>query len=345
MQERLIAVHHLDVGWRLADLTQRNGRIIRQGNTNPVVQIYNYVTEGTFDAYLWQMLENKQRFIGQIMTSKSPVRSCEDVDEQVLSYAEVKALCAGDSRIKEKMDLEVEVAKLRMLKSEYQSTQYQLEDRLLKRYAEQIKKKEAQIAGIKADQKTAEQHPKSENVFCGIEVFGKEYTDKKEAAKALLKAGMAFTNSNSEQIGAYRGFELHRSYNIASDEIQGQICYTFPFSKTDWVNLSKLDTVLDKLPEVLKEEQQKLDMLYQQMGDAQKQLSQPFPQEEALREKTKRLEELTAELDMDSSTKTNSAEEIIKTGYQKQTENTPLKQLRCSHLRQKRAKIKAGMEY
>lgn len=160
---------------------------------------------------------------------------------------------------------------------------------------------------------------------------------------------MAFTNSNPEQIGAYRGFELHRSYNIASDEIQleiqGQICYTFPFSKTDWVNLSKLDTVLDKLPEVLKEEQQKLDMLHQQMGDTQKQLSQPFPQEEALREKTKRLEELTAELDMDSSTKTNSAEEIIKTGYQKQTENTPLKQLRCSHLRQKRSEIKAGMEY
>lgn len=349
VQERLIAVHHLDVGWRPADMTQRNGRIIRQGNMNPVVQVYNYVTGGTFDAYLWQTLENKQKFISQIMTSKPPVRSCEDVDEQVLSYAEVKALCAGDDRIKEKMDLEVEVAKLRLLKSEYQSTQYQLEDRLLKRYPEQIKKKEAQIAGIKADQKTAEQHPKSENVFCEIEVFGKEYTDKKEASKALLKAGMAFTNSNSEQIGAYRGFELHRSYNIASDEIQleiqGQICYTFPFSKTDWVNLSKLDTVLDKLPEVLKEEQQKLDMLHQQMGDTQKQLSQPFPQEEALREKTKRLEELTAELDMDSSTKTNSAEEIIKTGYQKQTENTPLKQLRCSHLRQKRAEIKAGMEY
>lgn len=315
VQERLIAMHHLDVGWRPADLTQRNGRIIRQGNTNPVVQIYNYVTEGTFDAYLWQMLENKQRFIGQIMTSKSPVRSCEDVDEQVLSYAEVKALCAGDSRIKEKMDLEVEVAKLRMLKSEYQSTQYQLEDRLLKRYPEQIKKKEAQIAGIKADQKTAEQHPKSETVFCGIEVFDKEYTDKKEAAKALLKAGMAFTNSNSEQIGAYRGFELHRSYNIASDEIQleiqGQICYTFPFSKTDWVNLSKLDTVLDKLPEVLKEEQQKLDMLHQQMGDAQKQLSQPFPQEEALREKTKRLEELTAELDIESSEKGKSLSDVV----------------------------------
>ncbi len=205
---------------------------------------------------------------------------------------------------------------------------------------EQIKKKEAQIAGIKADQKTAEQHPKSENVFCGIEVFGKEYTDKKEAAKALLKAGMAFTNSNSEQIGAYRGFELHRSYNIASDEIQleiqGQICYTFPFSKTDWVNLSKLDTVLDKLPEVLKEEQQKLDMLYQQMGDTQKQLSQPFPQEEALREKTKRLEELTAELDMDSSKETGSDEEVIKKEVQKQTKDMPLKPSRFSQFRKDR---------
>ena len=146
-------------------------------------------------------------------------------------------------------------------------------------------------------------------------MFGKEYTDKKEAAKALLKAGMAFTNSNSEQIGAYRGFELHRSYNIASDEIQleiqGQICYTFPFSKTDWVNLSKLDTVLDKLPEVLKEEQQKLDMLHQQMGDAQKQLSQPFSQGEALREKTKRLEELAAELDIESSEKGKSLSDVV----------------------------------
>lgn len=349
VQERLIAVHHLDVGWRPADLTQRNGRIIRQGNTNPVVQIYNYVTEGTFDAYLWQMLENKQRFIGQIMTSKSPVRSCEDVDEQVLSYAEVKALCAGDSRIKEKMDLEVEVAKLRMLKSEYQSTQYRLEDRLLKKYPEQIKKKEARISGIEVDQKTAEQHPKSEDTFVGIEILGIEYTDKKEAGKALLKAGMACKGSNSEKIGAYRGFELSRCYNIASSEIQleiqGQLCYPFSFSKTDWVNLSKLDAVLDKLPEVLKEEKQKLDALRQQMYEAQKQLGQSFPQEEVLKEKTKRLKELAAELDMDSSTKTNSAEEIIKTGYHKQTENTPLKQLRFSHLRQKRAEIKAGMEY
>ena len=349
VQERLIAVHHLDVGWRPADLTQRNGRIIRQGNTNPVVQIYNYVTEGTFDAYLWQMLENKQRFIGQIMTSKSPVRSCEDVDEQVLSYAEVKALCAGDSRIKEKMDLEVEVAKLRMLKSEYQSTQYRLEDRLLKKYPEQIKKKEARIAGIEADQKTAEQHPKSEDNFVGIEVLGIKYTDKKEAGKALLQAGVVCKGSSSEKIGAYRGFELSRCYNIASSEIQleiqGQLCYPFSFSKTDWVNLSKLDAVLDKLPEVLKEEKQKLDALRQHMYEAQKQLGQSFPQEEVLKEKTKRLKELAAELDMDSSTKTNSAEEIIKTGYHKQTENTPLKQLRFSHLRQKRAEIKAGMEY
>jgi len=267
----------------------------------------------------------------------------------VLSYSEVKALCAGDDRIKEKMDLEVEVAKLRLLKSEYQSTQYQLEDRLLKRYPEQIKKKEAQIAGIEVDQKTAEQHPKSEDNFVGIEVLGIEYTDKKEAGKALLQAGVVCKGSSSEKIGAYRGFELSRCYNIASSkiqlEIQGQLCYPFSFSKTDWVNLSKLDAVLDKLPEVLKEEKQKLDALRQQMYEAQKQLGQSFPQEEVLKEKTKRLKELAAELDMDSSTKTNSAEEIIKTGYHKQTENTPLKQLRFSHLRQKRAEIKAGMEY
>lgn len=349
VQERLIAVHHLDVGWRPADLTQRNGRIIRQGNTNPVVQIYNYVTEGTFDAYLWQMLENKQRFIGQIMTSKSPVRSCEDVDEQVLSYAEVKALCAGDSRIKEKMDLEVEVAKLRMLKSEYQSTQYRLEDRLLKKYPEQIKKKEARIAGIEVDQKTAEQHPKSGDNFVGIEVLGIEYTDKKEAGKALLQAGMACKGSSSEKIGAYRGFELSRCYNVASSEIQleiqGQLCYPFSFSKTDWVNLSKLDAVLDKLPEVLKEEKQKLDALHQQMDEAQKQLSQPFPQEEALREKTKRLEELAAELDMDLSNKNGVDEEILEKEDQKQVENILLKQSRFSQFRQERVERHVGMEY
>ena len=349
VQERLIAVHHLDVGWRPADLTQRNGRIIRQGNTNPVVQIYNYVTEGTFDAYLWQMLENKQRFIGQIMTSKSPVRSCEDVDEQVLSYAEVKALCAGDSRIKEKMDLEVEVAKLRMLKSEYQSTQYRLEDRLLKKYPEQIKKKEARIAGIEVDQKTAEQHPKSEDNFVGIEVLGIEYTDKKEAGKALLQAGVVCKGSSSEKIGAYRGFELSRCYNIASSEIQleiqGQLCYPFSFSKTDWVNLSKLDAVLDKLPEVLKEEKQKLDALRQQMYEAQKQLGQSFPQEEVLKEKTKRLKELAAELDMDSSKETGPDDEVIKKKIQKQTEDMSLKQSRFPQFRKERMERQVGMEY
>ena len=154
VQERLIAVHHLDVGWRPADMTQRNGRIIRQGNRNPVVQVYNYVTERTFDSYLWQTLENKQKFISQIMTSKSPVRSCEDVDEQVLTYAEVKALCAGDDRIKEKMDLEVDIARLRMLKAEHKSMQYRLEDQLLKTFPEQIREKEGIIQKLDADIKT-----------------------------------------------------------------------------------------------------------------------------------------------------------------------------------------------
>ena len=188
LQERLIAIHHLDVGWRPADMIQRNGRIIRQGNRNPVVQVYNYVTEGTFDSYLWQTLENKQKFISQIMTSKSPVRSCEDVDEQVLTYAEVKALCAGDDRIKEKMDLEVDIARLRMLKAEHQSMQYRLEDQLLKTFPEQIREKEGIIQKLDADIKTTEQYPPFAENTIFLEILGKVYTDQKEAAKAFFRS-------------------------------------------------------------------------------------------------------------------------------------------------------------
>ena len=177
VQDKLVAVHHLDVGWRPSDMTQRNGRIIRQGNRNKEVQVYQYVTEGTFDAYLYQTLENKQKFISQIMTSKSPVRSCDDVDEQALSYAEIKALCAGDPPIKEKMDLDVDVARLKVLKADHQSQQYRLEDKLMKYFPAEIEKTQGFIKGFQSDIRTVAAHPLPEEGFCGMEVNGTQFTE------------------------------------------------------------------------------------------------------------------------------------------------------------------------
>ncbi len=355
VQDKLIAVHHLDVGWRPADMTQRNGRIIRQGNSNPVVQIYNYVTEGTFDAYLWQTLENKQKFISQIMTSKSPVRSCEDVDEQVLSYAEVKALCAGDDRIKEKMDLEVEVARLRMLKAEHQSTQYRLEDQLLKTFPEQIKRKEEILQSLSADIDTAKQHPAFAEDTISIELFGKIYTDRKDAAKALLDAGKNCRTTETTHLGSYRGFELEGYVNIITSEIQisvkGELGHPFELSSIATLNLTRLDNVIQKMPEQMELEKSKLDALYQQKADAEKQLKEPFPQEDQLKEKTKRLEELAAALDIDSHEKKESShpdEEVkAKQENQQRTRSVPSRQSRFSRFRQEReeVEIEEEMEY
>lgn len=355
VQDKLIAVHHLDVGWRPADMTQRNGRIIRQGNNNPVVQIYNYVTEGTFDAYLWQTLENKQKFISQIMTSKSPVRSCEDVDEQVLSYAEVKALCAGDDRIKEKMDLEVEVARLRMLKAEHQSTLYRLEDQLLKTFPEQIKRKEAILQSLSADIDTAKQHPAFTEDTISIELFGKTYTDRKDAAKALLDAGKTCRTMETAHLGSYRGFELEGYVNIITSEIQisvkGELGHPFELSSIATLNLTRLDNVIQKMPEQMELEKSKLDALYQQKADAEKQLREPFPQENQLKEKTERLEELAAALDIDSHEKKESShpDEDMKAKQENQqrTRSVPSRQSRFSRFRQEReeVEIEEEMEY
>lgn len=355
VQDKLIAVHHLDVGWRPADMTQRNGRIVRQGNSNPVVQIYNYVTEGTFDAYLWQTLENKQKFISQIMTSKSPVRSCEDVDEQVLSYAEVKALCAGDDRIKEKMDLEVEVARLRMLKAEHQSTQYRLEDQLLKTFPEQIKRKEEILQSLSADIDTAKQHPAFAEDTISIELFGKIYTDRKDAAKALLDAGKNCRTTETTHLGSYRGFELEGYVNIITSEIQisvkGELGHPFELSSIATLNLTRLDNVIQKMPEQMELEKSKLDALYQQKADAEKQLKEPFPQEDQLQEKTERLEELAAALDIDSHGKKDNLhpdEEVkVKQENQQRTRSVPSRQSRFSRFRQEReeVEIEEEMEY
>ena len=339
VQERLIAIHHLDVGWRPADMIQRNGRIIRQGNRNPVVQVYNYVTEGTFDSYLWQTLENKQKFISQIMTSKSPVRSCEDVDEQVLTYAEVKALCAGDDRIKEKMDLEVDIARLRMLKAEHQSMQYRLEDQLLKTFPEQIREKEGIIQKLDADIKTTEQYPPFAENTIFLEILGKVYTDQKEAAKAFLEAGKTCKDTRSIRIGSYRGFELEGYVNVITAEIQiavkGKLSHPFELSDVPALNLKRLDSALNKLPERMILERGKLEALYQQREDAQKQLNTPFPQEDELREKTKRLEELAVELDVDAGREPQENEDNEKTTM-KISKPTGIRQSRFSRFRRQK---------
>ena len=208
VQDRLVALHDLDCPWRPGDLEQRSGRIIRQGNMNPEVHIYRYVTESTFDAYLWQTVENKQKFISQIMTSKSPVRSCDDVDETALSYAEIKALCAGDDRIKEKMDLDVDVARLKLMKANHQSQQFRLEDNLLKVFPEQIRQNESFIEGFTADLKTLSEHLHPKDGFAGMEVKGDFLTDKDNAGAAILEAFKDAKGMEPVPIGNYRGFAM-----------------------------------------------------------------------------------------------------------------------------------------
>ncbi|MCI7101544.1 MAG: SNF2-related protein, partial [Faecalibacterium sp.] len=220
VQDRLVAVHHLDVGWRPADMTQRNGRIIRQGNRNKEVQVYQYVTEGTFDAYLYQTLENKQKFISQIMTSKSPVRSCDDVDEQALSYAEIKALCAGDPQIKEKMDLDVDVARLTVLKADHQSQQYRLEDKLMKYFPAEIEKTQGFIKGFQSDIRTVAAHPLPEEGFCGMEVNGTQFTEKAEAGEAILAVCKANQSLEPVPLGSYRGFKMELTFDSFQKEYQ-----------------------------------------------------------------------------------------------------------------------------
>ena len=220
VQQRLVAVHHLDVGWKPSDMTQRNGRIIRQGNQNPEVKVFNYVTEGTFDSYLFQTLENKQRFISQIMTSKSPVRSCEDVDEQALSYAEIKALCAGNPLIKEKMDLDVQVAKLKVLKADHQSQKFRLQDKLLTKFPADIQETNAYIAGVKADAQLAAAHPQVQEGFCGMTIKGVTYDEKKTAGERLVLACSELPNAEEKVIGSYRGFELSLRFDTFRSEYQ-----------------------------------------------------------------------------------------------------------------------------
>ena len=303
VQSRLVAVHHLDVGWKPSDMTQRNGRIIRQGNMNKEVKVFNYVTEGTFDSYLFQTLENKQRFISQIMTSKSPVRSCEDVDEQALSYAEIKALCAGNPLIKEKMDLDVQVAKLKVLKADHQSQKFRLQDKLLTKFPADIQETNAYIAGVKADAQLAAAHPQVQEGFCGMTIKGVTYDEKKTAGERLVLACSELPNAEEKVIGSYRGFELSLRFDTFRSEYQailkGQRRYPVALGTDPLGNIIRLDNSLNNFPERINSAENELATLHQQQAAAQIEVEKPFPQEEELAEKSARLAELNAQLDVD----------------------------------------------
>ena len=313
VQSRLVAVHHLDVGWKPSDMTQRNGRIIRQGNMNKEVKVFNYVTEGTFDSYLFQTLENKQRFISQIMTSKSPVRSCDDVDEQALSYAEIKALCAGNPLIKEKMDLDVQVAKLKVLKADHQSQKFRLQDKLLTKFPADIQETNTHIAGLKADAQLAAAHPQGKEEFCGMVIKGVAYDEKKTAGERLVLACSELPNAEEKVIGSYRGFELSLRFDAFRTEYQallkGQRKYTVPLGTDPLGNIIRLDNSLNNFSERITAAENELATLHQQQEAAQIEVEKPFPQEEELAEKSARLAELNAQLDVDEKSHEPEQEE------------------------------------
>ena len=304
VQDRLVALHDLDCPWRPGDLAQRKGRIERQGNQNETVHVYRYVTEGTFDAYLWQTVENKQKFISQIMTSKSPVRSCDDVDETALSFAEIKALCAGDPRIKERMDLDVDVARLKLMKADHQSKQYRLEDQLLKTFPEEIEKNKGFIAGLEADMKTLAEHPHPEDGFAGMEVRGDTLTDKENAGAALLDACKEVKGTDPVPVGSYRGFAMSVSFDAFRQEymllLKGQMTHRAMLGTDPRGNLTRIDNALSQMPQRQEAVKNQLDNLYQQQAAAKAEVGKPFPQEQELRDKSARLAELGVLLNMDS---------------------------------------------
>ena len=315
VQDRLVALHDLDCPWRPGDLEQRSGRIIRQGNRNKEVHIYRYVTESTFDAYLWQTVENKQKFISQIMTSKSPVRSCEDIDEAALSYAEIKALCAGDERIREKMDLDVDVARLRLMKANHQSQQYRLEDNILRHFPAQIEENKGFLSGFEADMKTLEAHPHPKDGFAGMEVKGDFLTDKDNAGAAILEAFKDAKGLESVPIGTYRGFSMSLTVeNFGKDFIltlKGKMSHRVELGKDARGNLVRIDNALAQMPERYKTVQGRLENVQAQLATAKAELGKPFPQEAELKEKSARLAELNAELNIDDRTPMEQAAENV----------------------------------
>ena len=304
VQDRLLALHHLDCPWKPSDLEQQEGRILRQGNQNDKVKIFRYVTENTFDSYMWQILENKQKFISQIMTSKSPVRACEDVDDTVLSYAEIKALATGNEYIKEKMDLDVQVSKLKLLKANHTSQIYRLESDIAKRYPVQITALKEKIAGMRVDADVVKGIDLQDNDHFAMTVGGKLYTDKKEAGVALISAASGLKSVKSAgQIGEYHGFALSSEYNFLSNTytmtIKGKCSYKIEFGKDTLGNIQRIHNALSAIGKKLADTEQNLETVQQQLKTAQEEVQKPFPKEAELSEKMERLAELNAMLNMD----------------------------------------------
>lgn len=305
VQDRLIALHDLDAPWRPGDLEQRAGRIVRQGNMNPDVHIYRYVTEKSFDSYLWQTIENKQRFISQIMSSKSPVRACDDVDETALSYAEIKALCAGDPRIREKMDLDIEVAKLRLMKADYQSNQFKLEDQILKQYPEEIRQAQERAKGYRADMALLEAHPLPKDGFVGMAIKGKRIVDKEAAGKMLLEA--CRLSPHDMELGEYRGMKMTVDYDSYRQEVKlvlrGEMSHTVTMGTDVYGNLTRIENALANMPQKFEKAEERIAELERQTEQARAELGKPFAQEKELEAKAARLAELNAALNIDEKRK------------------------------------------
>ena len=307
VQDRLIALHDLDCPWRPSDLQQRLGRIVRQFNQNPEVEIYRYVTENTFDAYLYQLVENKQKFIAQIMTSKSPVRVADDVDETALNYAEIKALATGNPLIIEKCNLDMEVGKLNLLKADYLNQRYALEKLVERTYPAEIAQLTERIAGYEQDAALAQSHPKVPEGFCGMEVEGKHYTEKEDAGKAIIDVCTKMTGSDAVLLGQYRGFSMALAYdginNVYRITLKGTLSHTVTLGTDIFGNITRLDNALDKLPESLQMKRTELADTKVQLENAHAELKKPFSNEAELAEKTERLNELNILLNMDQKDK------------------------------------------
>ena len=304
VQNKIIASHDLDCPWRPADLEQRAGRTVRQGNENPKVGLYRYVTEGTFDAYCWQLVEGKQKFASQIMTSKSPVRSCEDVDATALSYAEIKMLAADNPHIKEKMDLDIQVQKLRLLKSNYLSEKYELEDKIIKYYPTTIARTKETIAGLEKDILLAKEHPKPlDDTFVGIEVKGVSYSEKAEGGQKIIDACKEMTSPDPVPLGKYRGFDLELSFDTFEKayqvKIKGSLSRSVSLGTDAVGNITRIDNAIEKIPERLEAKSRELSTLEQQFATAKAEVEKPFDKEEELTEKTNRLNVLNGLLNVD----------------------------------------------
>lgn len=308
VQDRLIALHDLDCPWRPSDLQQRLGRIVRQGNENEEVEIFRYVTEGTFDAYLYQLVENKQKFIAQIMTSKAPVRVADDVDETALSYSEIKALATGNPLIIEKCNLDMEVAKLNMLKASYLNQRYSLEELVLREYPADIARITERIAGYEKDVALAAAHPKGQEGFCGMVIEGKQYAEKEDAGKAIIDVCSKMTGSDAVLLGEYRGFSMVLAYDGISNEyritLKGTLSHTVTLGADVFGNIARLDNALENLAGSLQAEQSSLEETKGQLENARAELGAPFAREEELAEKTARLNELNVLLKVDEKDKT-----------------------------------------